>query len=67
MTYTIHDYPSVEERRMHTVPFINHIISSGNADDMILVCEAMQEKTLAGIAERIASSPSVKAVLLAGP
>ncbi|MCI7560764.1 MAG: hypothetical protein MSA38_04995, partial [Bacteroidales bacterium] len=67
MTYTIHDYPSVEERRMHTVPFINHIISSGNADDMILVCEAMQEKTLAGIAECIASSPSVKAVLLAGP
>ena len=65
--YTIHDYQTWEERHMHTVSFINKVISNGKAADMILVSEAMQEKELVKIAERIASADGIKVVLLAGP
>lgn len=65
--YTIHDYQTVEEQHMHTVSFINKVITRGRAADMILVTEAIQEKELGHIAERIASQPKVRVVLLAGP
>lgn len=65
--YTIHDYQTVEEQHMHTVAFINKVITNGRAADMILVTEAIQEKELARVAERITSNPNVKVVLLAGP
>ena len=65
--YTIHDYLSVEEKQLHSMPAINRIISGGHAAEMILVTEAMQEKRLARIAEEIAARPEVKVVLLAGP
>lgn len=65
--YTIHDYQSLAEQHMHTVPFINKVIDNGRAADMILVTEAISEKHLAHIAEQIASDNNIKAVLLAGP
>lgn len=65
--YTMHDFLGIEEKRMHTMEFINHVIRSGHADDMILVSEAMQEKRLGAIAEVIAGREAVKVVLLAGP
>ena len=65
--YTLHDYKTIEEVQMHTVPFINKMIDSGNADDMILVTEAIQEKQLARIAEEIAAKPNIRMVLIAGP
>ena len=65
--YTMHDYQTVEERMMHTIPFINNMIDSGHAGDMILVCEAIQEKELGHVAERIAASGKIKIVLIAGP
>lgn len=65
--YTIHDYPTVEEKHMHTIPFINKVIKDGRASDMILVTEAIQEKNLSKIAEDIASRENVRVVLLAGP
>lgn len=65
--YTIHDYKSIEEQHMHTVPFINKVIKRGQAADMILVTEALQEKELARVAERIAADKNIKVVLLAGP
>ncbi len=65
--YTIHDYATIEERRMHTMPFINKMIEKGLAAEMILVTEAMQEKRLAAIAETIAADDMKKVVLLAGP
>lgn len=65
--YTLHDYATVEERNMHTIPFINRMIKEGHAGDMILVCEALQEKELGHIAEKIASLEKTKIVLIAGP
>ncbi len=65
--YTIHDYQSIAEIKMHTMPFINKVISQGHAADMILVSEALQEKNLSRIAERIAADAQKKVVLLAGP
>ena len=65
--YTIHDYQSVAEQHMHTVPFINKMIETGHAADMILVSEALQEKHLIHVAEQIAGDNDKKVVLLAGP
>lgn len=65
--YTIHDYLSVEEKHLRSMPAINRIISEGHAAEMILVTEAMQEKRLSRIAEEIASRSEIKVVLLAGP
>ena len=65
--YTIHDYLSVEEKYLRSMPAINRIISEGHAAEMILVTEAMQEKRLSRIAEEIASRSEIKVVLLAGP
>ena len=63
----IHDYCSIEERKIHTLEFINKIIKEGHAADMILVSEAIQEKKLGKIAEQIAAREATKVVLLAGP
>ncbi len=65
--YTLHDYSTIEERKMHTMPFINRMIEEGHSADMILVTEALQEKRLARIAEEIASREGIRMVLLAGP
>ncbi len=65
--YTVHDYNTIEEKKIHTVSFLNKVIDSGHASDMILVTEAIQEKRLGRIAEEIASRGNVRMVLLAGP
>ena len=65
--YTIHDYPTIEEKQMHTMSFINKVIREGRQSDMILVTEAIQEKHLVKIAETIASREEIRIVLLAGP
>jgi len=52
---------------MHTVPFINKLIDKGQAADMILVTEAIQEKHLAHIAEQISNDKEKRVVLIAGP
>jgi uridine kinase len=65
--YTVHDYKTIEEKKIHTVSFINSVIESGHASDMILVTEAVQEKRLGRIAEEIAARENVRMVLLAGP
>ncbi len=65
--YTVHDYKTIQEKKIHTVSFINAVIDSGHTSDMILVTEAIQEKRLVRIAEDIASRGGVRIVLLAGP
>ena len=46
---------------------INHLIQSGHSKEMILVSEALQEKKITQIADRIAAKGDVKIVLLSGP
>lgn len=50
-----------------TVGALNDIIASGKMNELILVQEALQEKKLGEIAATIASNPSKKFVMIAGP
>lgn len=52
---------------IETVGDLNDFIVKGNAQDLILVQEALQEKKIAEIAGQIAAMPSKKFVLIAGP
>lgn len=46
---------------------LNDQISSGRMNELILVQEALMEKKIGDIADRIASRPDVKFVMIAGP
>lgn len=50
-----------------TVGALNEVIANGGASDLILVQEALQEKKIAQIAEKIACDTSKKFVMIAGP
>ncbi|MCD7826720.1 MAG: nucleoside kinase [Clostridiaceae bacterium] len=50
-----------------TVGALNDAIVHGGAADLIMVQEALQEKKIAEIAERIAGDPGKKFVMIAGP
>ena len=50
-----------------TVGALNDVISRGEINDLILVQEALQEKKTAEIAQMIASDPTKKFVMIAGP
>lgn len=50
-----------------TVGALNDVIAHGGALNLILVQEALQEKKIAEIAERIASDSSKKFIMIAGP
>ena len=52
---------------IETVGALNDKITGGEATDVVLVQEALQEKKIAEIAGEIAASPQVKFVLIAGP
>ncbi|MDO4311978.1 MAG: nucleoside kinase [Eubacteriales bacterium] len=52
---------------IETVGALNDTITKWDAGEMILVQEALQEKKIADIAERISSDPNVKFILIAGP
>lgn len=53
--------------RMRTVGDLNEAIAKGKSNYLIQVCEALQEKKIAQIADEIARRPGVKMVLIAGP
>lgn len=55
--------------RLHVshVGALNEKIAEGNISDLILIQEALQEKKIAEIAERIGSDKSKKFVMIAGP
>ncbi len=50
-----------------TVGALNDVVSHGGITDLILVQEALQEKKIGEIAERIAKDRSKKFVMIAGP
>lgn len=50
-----------------TVGALNDVIAHGGASDLILVQEALQEKKIAEIAERIARDRGKKFIMIAGP
>lgn len=56
-----------EQLSLDTVGALNDCITRGKIQDMILVSEAHHEKKIAEIAEKIASDPAKKFVMIAGP
>lgn len=52
---------------IYDVGTLNHYISKGKIDDLILMQEAIQEKQIGDIAEQIAAAPHTKFVMVAGP
>ncbi len=52
---------------IHSVGDLNELIASGNMMNIVLMQEALQEKIIGDIAEKIESKKSVKIVLIAGP
>jgi len=56
-----------ERLNVSHVGALNEEIASGNINELILIQEALQEKKIAGIAERIGADRSKKFVMIAGP
>jgi len=52
---------------INTVGRLNEIIAANEIEDFVKVAEALHEKKIAAIADQIASTKSVKWVLIAGP
>lgn len=52
---------------IETVGALNEKMTKGDALEVVLVQEAMQEKKIADIAQMIASKPDIKFILIAGP
>ena len=52
---------------VNTVGRLNEIIAANQIHDFVKVAEALHEKKIAAIADHIASKPSVKWILIAGP
>ena len=65
--YTLHDYCTITQKELQTIPYINEIIERGHASELILVNEALQERQIAKIADEIAHRTKVRIVLIAGP
>ena len=65
--YTLHDYCTITQKELQTIPYINEIIETGHAAELVLVNEALQERQIAKIADDIARRSKVRIVLIAGP
>lgn len=52
---------------VNTVGRLNEVIAANEIRDFVKVAEALHEKKIAAIADQIASNPSVKWILIAGP
>ena len=52
---------------IHTVPKLNKAILEGREKDIIMLSEALHEKNIGRIADKIAKSKDIKIVLIAGP
>ena len=52
---------------LRTVGDLNHAITTGHANQLIQISEALQEKKIAEIADEIAHRKGIKMVLIAGP
>ena len=50
-----------------TVYKLNSIIKNGNIKNLIMLEEALHEKKIAGIADKIADNKNIKMILIAGP
>ena len=52
---------------VNTVGELNRATANGHARDLIHVSEALQEKKISQLADRIANDPNIKIILISGP
>ena len=52
---------------VHTVRKLNRAIKEGRAKDIVMLSEALHEKNISKIADKIAKNKDIKIVLIAGP
>ncbi|MDO5557101.1 MAG: nucleoside kinase [Clostridia bacterium] len=65
---TLQEYEDIHDiLEVKTVYQLNEIVRNGKANDLILLDEALHEKKIAQIADKVAKNRKVKMVLIAGP
>lgn len=65
---TLEEYDDINKlMHINTIYHLNEEIKKGNTTDVILTAEALHEKKIAELADKIASKKDVKMVLIAGP
>lgn len=65
---TLQEYDQIWNlMKINTVDDINKAIRSGKSKDLVLVSEALQEKKIAELADKITKQRGIKIVLIAGP
>ena len=65
---TLDEYDDINKlMHINTIYNLNDAIKAGRQDEVILTAEALHEKKIAQIADKIASKKGIKIVLIAGP
>ena len=68
LSTTLNEYDDIHKiLKVSTVHNLNEIVRRGNAKDLILLDEALHEKKMAAIADKVARNKNIKVVLIAGP
>ena len=68
LLWTLNEYNDIHKiLDVSTVYKLNNIIKNGNIKNLIMLEEALHEKKIAGIADKIAQNKNIKMVLIAGP
>ena len=68
LTWALDEYEDIHKiLNVNTVYKLNNAIEEGRIKDIIMLDEALHEKKIAGIADKIASNKNIKMVLIAGP
>ena len=68
LAWALDEYDEIHKvLNVNTIYKLNKIIDEGKIKDIIMLEEALHEKKIAGIADKIAKNKNVKMVLIAGP
>lgn len=68
LAWALNEYEDIHKiLNMETVYRLNKAVKEDNIKDVIMLDEALHEKKIANIADKIAKRPEVKMILIAGP
>ena len=68
LAWALDEYDEIHKiLNVNTIYKLNRLVDEGKIKDIIMLEEALHEKKIAGIADKIAKNKNVKMVLIAGP
>lgn len=68
LAWALEEYENIYQvLNVNTVYKLNQAILNGKIKDVIMLSEALHEKNIARIADKVAKNPNIKMVLIAGP